>query len=60
MIRRLMDANRNCLEQHRTAHEACEEAGDIATASLLEDVIDATEKRVWFLFEYLQDTDRFD
>jgi starvation-inducible DNA-binding protein len=60
MIRRLMEDNRHYAEQQRKAHEACEEAGDVATTSLLEEVIDATEKRIWFLYEYLQDTDRFD
>jgi len=29
----------------------CDEAGDVATASLLENWIDETEKRTWFLFE---------
>ena len=28
-----------------------DEANDVATASLLENYIDATEKRTWFLFE---------
>lgn len=33
----------------------------MATASVLEDVMDQTERRTWFLFECLQeDTDRFD
>jgi starvation-inducible DNA-binding protein len=29
----------------------CDELGDVATASLLENWIDETERRVWFLFE---------
>ena len=32
-------------------HSLCDEAGDVATASLLENWIDETEKRTWFLFE---------
>ena len=60
MVRILMEDNRHYAHQQREAHEVCEGANDVATASLLEDVIDATEKRTWFLFEYLQDTDRFD
>ncbi|HEY0300208.1 MAG TPA: DNA starvation/stationary phase protection protein [Rhizomicrobium sp.] len=35
----------------RAAHETCDEHADIATASLLENFIDAAEKRAWFLFE---------
>jgi starvation-inducible DNA-binding protein len=59
MIRRLMEDNRHYVQLQRRAHEVCDQAGDVATASLLEDAIDATEKRIWFLYEYLQDTDRF-
>jgi starvation-inducible DNA-binding protein len=35
----------------RKVHLLCDEAGDVATASLLENWIDESEKRVWFLFE---------
>ena len=35
----------------REVHSLCDEAGDVATASLLENWIDETEKRTWFLFE---------
>ena len=35
----------------RAAHEVCDEHDDIATASILENFIDAAEKRAWFLFE---------
>lgn len=60
MIRRLMADNKHYAAIQRQAHDVCDSAGDVATASLLEDVIDSTEKRTWFLYEYLQDTDRFD
>ena len=33
------------------AARCCDELGDVATASLLENWIDETERRVWFLFE---------
>jgi starvation-inducible DNA-binding protein len=36
-------------------HTLCDEAGDIATASLLEDWIDASQRRSWFLFESTRD-----
>jgi starvation-inducible DNA-binding protein len=35
----------------REAHDACDEHGDVATASLLEIWIDEAERRTWFLFE---------
>jgi starvation-inducible DNA-binding protein len=35
----------------REVHSLCDEAGDVATASLLENWIDESEKRTWFLFE---------
>jgi starvation-inducible DNA-binding protein len=35
----------------REAHSICDEQGDVASASLLENWIDETERRVWFLFE---------
>jgi len=35
----------------RKAHETCDEHKDVASASLLENFIDAAEKRTWFLFE---------
>jgi starvation-inducible DNA-binding protein len=31
--------------------ELCDEQGDVATASLIENWIDETERRAWFLFE---------
>jgi starvation-inducible DNA-binding protein len=35
----------------REVHEVVDELNDIATASLLENWIDETERRAWFLFE---------
>jgi starvation-inducible DNA-binding protein len=32
-------------------HDVVDEARDIATASLIENWIDETERRTWFLFE---------
>ena len=42
----------------RDAHEICDEHGDVASASLLENYIDAAEKRAWFLFETSRSGDR--
>jgi len=58
--RRILEDNRHYVELQRKAHAVCEAVGDVATPSFLEDIIDQTERRIWFLHEILQDTDRFD
>ena len=35
----------------REVHEVVDELNDIATASLIENWIDETERRAWFLYE---------
>jgi starvation-inducible DNA-binding protein len=35
----------------RETHNVCDEHGDVATASLIENWIDEAERRTWFLFE---------
>ena len=35
----------------RETHALCDEQGDVASASLLENWIDEAERRTWFLFE---------
>jgi starvation-inducible DNA-binding protein len=35
----------------RSVHSLCDEYGDVATASLIENWIDEAERRVWFLYE---------
>lgn len=51
MLAELRDDNERLAGAMHQTHELCEEHGDVATASLLENWIDETEKRVWFLFE---------
>jgi starvation-inducible DNA-binding protein len=51
MIAELRDDNATLTKTMREVHALCDEAGDVATASLLENWIDESEKRVWFLFE---------
>ena len=41
----------------RKAHKLADDHEDVATASLLEMYIDATEKRTWFLFESARKAD---
>jgi starvation-inducible DNA-binding protein len=38
----------------RSAHEICEKHDDVATASLIENWLDETERRAWFLSEAVQ------
>ena len=51
MLKELMDDNKKVAANMRKAHEVADEHDDIATASLIENWIDQTEKRTWFLFE---------
>jgi starvation-inducible DNA-binding protein len=51
MLAELRDDNRQMVEHLREAHGLCDEANDVATASLIENWIDEAERRVWFLFE---------
>ena len=51
MLSELRDDNLQLTARMREAHSACDEHGDVATASLLENWIDEAERRTWFLFE---------
>ncbi|WEK39224.1 MAG: DNA starvation/stationary phase protection protein [Candidatus Brevundimonas colombiensis] len=51
MLAELRDDNGDLISRMREVHDLCDEHNDIATASLLENWIDESEKRVWFLFE---------
>jgi starvation-inducible DNA-binding protein len=51
MLAELREDNQRVIASMREAHDLCDEHRDIATASLLENYIDAAEKRVWFLYE---------
>jgi starvation-inducible DNA-binding protein len=51
MIAELRDDNKELITRLRTVHDLADEHNDVATASLLENWIDETERRHWFLFE---------
>jgi starvation-inducible DNA-binding protein len=51
MIAELRDDNKTLAAHLREAHDVCDEHRDVATASLIENWIDETERRIWFLFE---------
>jgi len=51
MLAELQEDNKALAARLREAHDVCDEHRDIATASLIENWIDETEQRTWFLFE---------
>src|SRR5437870_11320250 len=51
MLAELRADNQELTRNLRSAHELCEKHGDVATASLIENWIDETERRTWFLSE---------
>jgi starvation-inducible DNA-binding protein len=51
MLAELRDDNMQLAAHMRETHNVCDEHGDVATASLLENWIDEAERRIWFLFE---------
>jgi starvation-inducible DNA-binding protein len=51
MLAELRDDNKDHTERLREVHDLCDEHGDVATASLIENWIDEAERRTWFLFE---------
>lgn len=54
MLQQLLKDNKDFLKSMRKAHEICSKKNDFATTSILEVYIDETERRIWFLFETLQ------
>ena len=51
MLSELREDEKALVSSMRAVHTVCDEAGDVATASLIENWIDQGERRVWFLFE---------
>jgi starvation-inducible DNA-binding protein len=51
MLAELREDNKQLVSNMRETHGLCDEHGDVATASLLENFIDEAERRTWFLFE---------
>ena len=51
MLRELMEDNKKTVINMRKAHEVADKYNDSATTSILENFIDAAERRTWFLFE---------
>ena len=51
MLSELHEDEKALVLSMRAAHVLCDEAEDVATASLLENWIDESQRRGWFLFE---------
>jgi starvation-inducible DNA-binding protein len=55
MLTELRDDNQQLTRELRSTHKLCEQYEDVATASLIENWIDETERRIWFLSEIVAD-----
>jgi starvation-inducible DNA-binding protein len=55
MLGELRADNRELTRFLRATHAVCEKHNDVATASLIENWINETERRTWFLSEVLRD-----
>src|SRR5277367_53604 len=55
MLTELRTDNRELTRFLRSLHEVCDKHNDVATASLIENWIDETERRTWFLSEIVSD-----
>ncbi len=55
MLSELFEDNKALVLSMRAAHDLCDDAGDVATTSLLENWIDEAQRRTWFLFEATRD-----
>src|ERR1700709_1995108 len=51
MLSELHEDEKALVLSMRAVHTLCDDAGDVATASLLENWIDQSQRRSWFLFE---------
>src|SRR5271155_438599 len=51
MLAEVREDNKALVLSMLAVHGLCDDAHDVATASLLENWIDETQRRVWFLFE---------
>ena len=54
MLRELMNDNKTVAANMRKAHKVVDDLEDSATAGLLENWIDESERRTWFLFEAIR------
>jgi starvation-inducible DNA-binding protein len=50
MLAEIRDDNQRLVLGMREVHNLCDEHGDIASASLLENWTDEAQRRIWFLY----------
>jgi starvation-inducible DNA-binding protein len=55
MARRLLADNQHMARQQRAAIALCDQKGDTPTGNLLQEILDQTERRIWFLYEICQE-----
>jgi starvation-inducible DNA-binding protein len=51
MLSELWEDNKALVLYLKSVHHLCDEAGDVASASVIENWIDETQRRSWFLYE---------
>jgi starvation-inducible DNA-binding protein len=56
MLVELRGDNQELTRSLRVTHELCDRRDDVATASLIENWIDETERRTWFLSEIIRES----
>ena len=60
MLKRLMEDNKHIAHMLREAIAVCDSQRDSATSNVLQEILDQTERRTWFLFEVIQDLNNTD
>ncbi len=60
MVKRLMEDNGHMAKLIRDAIEICDKNRDSATSNALQQILDETERRKWFLFEIVQGVNNTD
>jgi len=54
MIQRLLAGNQRIAAHQRAAIEICDRRRDTPTGNILQEILDQTERRIWFLHELSQ------
>ena len=60
MVKRLMEDNQRIAKNIRDAIAVCDKNRDSATSNALQEILDETERRKWFLFEVMQEVKNTD
>ena len=60
MVKRLLEDNAHMAKRIREAIAVCDKHRDSATSNALQEILDETERRTWFLFEVMQGVETTD